>query len=115
MESNPKNTDIEFIKALQESEDYYVSSDQYYLSDGKGEPVEEGRKIESMLQLAVNDLQRIQKWLADTQALFPRFDIRRDELEKQLMDMKEKERETQDLLNRIVQNRERLQKGKSKP
>ena len=113
MEKKEDDSGIKFIKALQECPGFIISDGESCNPDDTLDADEEGRKIEAMLQLAVDDLKNIQKRLKDTQALFPEADIRRDTLQKQLLDMEERERQTQEILARIIKNREQLEKSKA--
>ena len=66
MEKKEEDAGIKFIKALQECPSFVITdgegSNPYDILDAD----EEGRKIEAMLQLAVDDLKNIQKRLKDT-------------------------------------------------
>ena len=115
MEKKEEDSRIKFIKALNECPSFTISDGENCNPDDLLDADEEGRKIEAMLQLAVDDLKNIQKRLKDTQALFPEADIRRDTLQTQLLEMEERERQTQEILTRIIKNREQLDKSKAKP
>ena len=56
MEKNNEDTGIEFVKAMRDSYDFYISSSKYCTSTDKMDAAEEGLKIEGMLQLAITDL-----------------------------------------------------------
>ena len=111
MEKKEENSGVKFIKALQECPSFVISDGESCNLDDKFDEGEYGRKIEATLQLAIDDLKNIQKRLKDTQALFPEADIRRDTLQTQLLDMEERERQTQEILTRIIKNREQLEKS----
>ena len=115
MEKKAEDSGIKFIKALDECPSFIISDGENCNPDDILDADEEGRKIEAMLQLAVDDLKNIQKRLKDTQALFPEADIRRDTLQTQLLEMEERERQTQEILTRIIKNREQLDKSKTQP
>ena len=115
MEKKEEDSRIKFIKALDECPSFTISDGENCNPDDLLDADEEGRKIEAMLQLAVDDLKNIQKRLKDTQALFPEADIRRDTLQGQLLEMEEREMQTREILTRIIKNREQLEKLKAQP
>ena len=108
MESNQESTRIKFIKALEECDDFYLSSDQYCILEGKLDPVEYGHQLEATFQLAISDLRSVQLKIINTMALLDEADIRRDELQKKLQEMTEQESNIQESLKRIVKSREIL-------
>ena len=66
MEKKEEDSGIKFIKALQECPSFDITDGEGCNPDDTLDAGEEGRKIEAMLQLAVDDLKTIQKRLKDT-------------------------------------------------
>ena len=66
MEKKEEDSGIKFIKALQECPSFVITDSEGCNPDDILDADEEGRKIETMLQSAVDDLKTIQKRLKDT-------------------------------------------------
>ena len=68
MESKQEETVPKYVKAFEELDDFYMSSSQYCIQTGVMDPAEEGRRIEAVLQLALDDIHKMQKRLKDLRA-----------------------------------------------
>jgi len=106
---------MKFIKALQESEDFYISTDLQGNSGEKIDPVEKGNEIINILELALQDVRNLKKRILDALPKLPENSIERGEFESNLVYVIQKEKETQEVLARVVKAKESIQKMNAQP
>ena len=85
---------MKLIKALQESEDFYISSDPQGDSGEKIDPVEKGNEIINILELALQDVQNLKERILDALPKLPENSIEKQEFEEKLAYVNKKEKET---------------------
>ena len=72
---------MKFIKALEESEDFFISTELQGNSSEKIDPVEKGNEIINILELALQDVRNLKERILDALPKLPENSIERGEFE----------------------------------